>query len=105
MITTNKRRTYSNEFKLEIIKLVIEEKYSLSDVSESMHVPKSTVGKWVTQYRKEKQGITPENCKALTIEQQEIQALRKEVKRLKLERDILKKASALLAQDSLNLFR
>ena len=41
----------------------------------------------------------------LTAEQQELQQLRKRVKQLELERDILKKASALLALDNLNVYR
>ncbi len=100
-----KRKRYSNEFKLEVIGLVVEQDYSVAKASEAMGVGKSTLDRWVRQYKKEKQGITPETGKALTTEQQEIQKLRKENQRLKLERDILKKASALLAQDNLNAFK
>lgn len=50
-------------------------------------------------------GISPASGKALTAEQQELQQLRKRVKQLELERDILKKASALLALDNLNVYR
>ena len=51
------------------------------------------------------QGQAPASGKALTAEQLEIQQLRKENKQLKMERDILKKASALLALDNLNVYR
>lgn len=65
----------------------------------------STLNKWLYQYRQELKGISPASGKALTAEQQELQQLRKRVKQLELERDILKKASALLALDNLNVYR
>lgn len=57
--------------------------------------------KWLQRYRAEQSGKPLATGRAITPEQQEIQRLKKEVAQLKLERDILKKASALLAQDSL----
>ena len=50
-------------------------------------------------------GKAPKVGNALTDEQRELQELRKQVKRLTMERDILKKASALLALDSLSDYR
>ncbi|MEC5211311.1 transposase-like protein [Psychrobacter sp. PL15] len=50
-------------------------------------------------------GQAPTIGNALTDEQRELQELRKQVKRLTMERDILKKASALLALDSLKDYR
>ena len=61
--------------------------------------------KWLTQYRQEINGEAPEVGNALANEQRELQELRKENKRSRMERDILKKASALLALDSLNGYR
>ena len=55
--------------------------------------------------RQEMGGQAPKVGNALTNEQRELQELRKENKRLRMERDILKKASALLALDSLNGYR
>ncbi|WP_457859015.1 transposase [Psychrobacter pulmonis] len=65
----------------------------------------STLDNWVRKYKKEQQGVAPAADLALTDEQRELQELRKQVKRLTMERDILKKASALLALDSLNVYR
>ena len=50
-------------------------------------------------------GLPPTTGNALTDEQRELQELRKQVRRLTMERDIIKKASALLALDSLNGYR
>ena len=72
---------------------------------DSLGIGKSTLQKWLTQYRQEVSGQAPKVGNALTNEQRELQELRKQVKRLTIEGDILKKASALLALDSLNGYR
>lgn len=69
---TKQRNRYSTEFKLEVIALVTEQGYSIRQAAEAMGVGKSTLDKWVRQYRQEKQGLTPKGSKALTAEQQEI---------------------------------
>jgi transposase len=66
-----------------------------------MGVGLSTMNKWVKQLREERQGKTPK-ASALTPEQIEIQQLKKRIKYLEEEKDILKKATALLMSDSLN---
>jgi len=98
---TNKRREYTREFKLEAISLVIDHKRKIAEVAESLGIGTSTLDNWVRKYRLEQQGVAPTQGLALTDEQRELQQLRKENKRLRMERDILKKASALLASDSL----
>ena len=99
---TNKRNQYTRQFKLEAISLVTDHKRKISDVADSLGIGKSTLQKWLTQYRQEINGEAPKVGNALTDEQRELQELRKQVKRLTMERDILKKASPLLALDSLN---
>ena len=98
---TNKRREYTREFKLEAISLVIDHKRKVAEVAESLGIGISTLDNWVRKYRLEQRGVAPTQGLALTDEQRELQQLRKENKRLRMERDILKKASALLASDSL----
>lgn len=98
---TKVRNQYSAEFKLELIKLIEEQGQKVPDVASQYNVGKSTLEKWLQRYRAEQSGKPLATGKAITPEQQEIQRLKKEVAQLKLERDILKKASALLAQDSL----
>ncbi|MBE0405859.1 transposase [Psychrobacter sp. AOP22-C1-22] len=102
---TNKRREYTREFKLEAIGLVVDHKRKVAEVAESLGVGISTLDNWVRKYRLEQKGISPTQGLALTDDQRELQELRKQVKRLTMERDILKKASALLALDSLNVYR
>lgn len=102
---TNKRNQYTREFKLEAISLVTDHNRTIPDVASLLGIGKSTLQKWLSQYRQEMSGQAPKVGNALTDEQRELQELRKQVKRLTMERDILKKASALLALDSLNGYR
>ena len=102
---TTKRREYTREFKLEAISLVVDGKRKIPDVASSLGVGQSTVQKWLTQYRQEVRGQTLKSATPYIDEQRELQELRKQVKRLTMERDILKKASALLALNSLNGYR
>ena len=102
---TNKRNQYSREFKLETISLVIDHNRTIPDVADSLVIGKSTLQKCLSQYLQEISGKAPTTGNGLTDEQRELQELRKQVKRLTIERDILKNTSALLALDSLNGYR
>ena len=86
---TSKRREYTREFKLEAISLVVDHKRKIPDVASSLGIGKSTLQKWQSQYRQEMSGQAPKVGNALTDEQRELQELRKQVKRLTMERDIL----------------
>lgn len=101
---TNKKRVFSTEFKLESAQLVVDQNYSINDAAVAVGVGKSTLEYWVRQLRKERQGKTP-TCTALTPDQQRIKELGKQLKRVEMEKEILKKATALLMSDSLNNLR
>ena len=92
------KRTFSAEFKLEAAKLVVDEKYSVQEAAKAMNVGLSTMDRWVRQLKNEREGISPK-ASPITSEQIEIRALKKEIKRINLENEILKKASALLMSD------
>ena len=83
------RPTYSAEFKLETAQLVVDENYSVRDASEAVGVSKSAVDKWVRQLKKERRGIS-EQPSALTADKIKIKVLEK---RIKLDKEILKKAT------------
>ena len=91
---------FSPEFRLETAQLVIDQGYSQKEAADAMGVGYSTIGKWVRQLREERQGKTPQ-ATPMTDEQREIRELKKQVERLEQEKDILKKASALLMSDSM----
>ena len=67
----------------------------------AMGVGESNLQRWVRQYRKELVGITP-RASAITPEQQHIQALEAEIRKLKRDNDLLKKASAFFATEMQN---
>lgn len=102
---TKVRKSYSHAFKIEAIKLVIEQGRKAPEVAFSLGIGKSTLEKWVTQYKNELNGKATTSGKALTPDQRRIQELEKENRQLRMDRDILKKASALLALDTLNVYR
>lgn len=94
-----KRRTFSTEFKLEAASLIVDQDYTYKDACEAMGVGSTALRRWVEQLKAERGGTTPKRSPALTSEQQEIQKLKAHIRQLELEKDILKKASALLMSD------
>ena len=92
---SKQRRSFSVEFKHDAAALVVDQDYSVAEACKSMGVGETALRRWVDQLREERGGVTP-NSKALTAEQQEIQALKARINRLELEKKILKEATALL---------
>jgi transposase len=103
-MTIQRRRTFTPEFKLEAAQLVVEQNYSIREAANAMNVGKSTMDKWVRQLRNEHNG-TATHPTALTPDQKTIKALEKRIRRIELEKEILKKATALLMSDSMNNIR
>ena len=92
---SKQRRSFSVEFKHDAAALVVDQGYSVAEACKSMGGGETALRRWVDQLREERGGVTP-NSKALTAEQQEIQALKARINRLELEKKILKEATALL---------
>ncbi len=101
---TRQRRTFSPEFKQEAACLVLDQGYTILEACRSLGVGDTALRRWVQQLKDEREGITP-NGKALTPEQRRIQELEARCKRLEMEKDILKKATALLMSDDMNRTR
>ena len=94
----NRRRDeYDVNFKLEVVRLVKEQGLKLSQVCQSTGVGKTAVSRWIKQYEAELLGM-PGLGKPLTTEQQHIRQLEKEVRQLRSDNDLLKKASAFFAR-------
>ncbi|MDE9482437.1 transposase [Xenorhabdus bovienii] len=88
---------YSVELKLEAVQQVVLHQQRVVDVARSLGVDSSTLRKWIRQYKTERQGATPVG-KALTPDQSQIQALEKQVRRLEMEKEILKQAAVLMSE-------
>lgn len=91
-----KRRSFALAFKREADMLVLDQQYTIREACESMGVGATGLRHWVKQLRDERNGLTPQGSRALTEDHQRIQVLEARAKRLEREKDILKKASALL---------
>ena len=90
-------RLYSPEFKQEAVRLVQSsgEKYAVSKIARDLDVSTETLRKWVNQAEidaGDREGLTSE-------EKEELRRLRREVKVLREEREILKKAAAFFARE------
>lgn len=91
------RKTFDASFKLEVAKLVKEQGLGILHVSQSMGVGPTAVRRWVEQYAAELDGQRGIG-KPLTPEQQRIRQLEQENRQLRMDVDILKKASAFFAR-------
>lgn len=94
-------RRLTSEFKRECADLVLIHGYKHKEAAEAMGVGLSSIQRWVSQYKKEEQGVTPK-ATALTPEQLRIQQLEKQVKQLESDNALLKKASAFFAMEMNN---
>ena len=94
------RRKFSREFKLEAVKLVKERGVSVAQAARDLDLHENVLRKWIREQVADPQQAFPGNGQ-MKPEQLEIDRLRKEVAKLKAERDILKKAAAYFARDSI----
>jgi transposase len=93
------RRRFDRTFKLEAVKLVRERGVSAAQAARDLDVHENVLRKWVKEFAADPQHAFPGQG-LMKPEQQEIERLRREVVRLKAERDILKKATAFFAKES-----
>lgn len=93
-----KRTQYSLEFKAEAVRLVLEQGYSSGQAAARLGVNLWTLRDWVELARKR---IEPSVLLTQETSAQELKSLRQQVAQLKLENEILKKATAYFAKDIL----
>ena len=92
------RRSFTDEFRAGAVRLVLDEGKTIPQVARDLDLTESSVRNWVERARadrgKGKPGVLT------TAEKEELATLRKEVRQLRLERDILKKAAAFFAKEN-----
>ena len=93
------RKRYSKEFKLDAISLVLDQEYSRAEAAKSLGIDSRMLGRWVKEHQTDDGQAFRGNGK-LTAEQEQIRKLKAQVKRLEMERDILKKATAFFAAET-----
>lgn len=96
MASKKKRRRYSPEFKVEAVKLVLERGLSRADAARDLSVPESVLCRWVQKALAAQAGDSLD-----TADRAELARLRRENATLRKERDILKKAAAFFAKETL----
>jgi transposase len=94
----SKQKHYSTDFKLEAAKLVIERGYTYKKAAEQLGINYWTLRDWVRKFRED--GVLPSAVETVPTAE-ELKALRKEIAELRMENQILKKATAYFAKDSL----
>lgn len=87
-------KKYTLEFKEEAAKLVVEKGYSQREAAGILGISPKNMTRWVQEFNK-KRGPQESNY----TEMDEIKRLRKENERLRMEREILKKAAAFFANE------
>ena len=93
------RAVYTKEFKSDAVKLVLEQGYSANEVAKRLGVNQTSVSRWVREYRQDNEPTVDSTATRSELEA-EVKRLSKENQRLKMERDILKKATAFFAKES-----
>ena len=93
-----RRRAYTKEFKGETVRLVVEGGRSIREVARDLELTESALRLWVRQAEVDAGRGKPGEL--TTAEREELQRLRREVKTLRLEREILKKAAAFFAKEN-----
>jgi len=97
--TKQKRPKYTLEFKKDAVKLVIEKGYTHEQAADSLGISLSALGRWVRAERGTAT-VSIENKSVLNLtDQTELMRLRKENERLRMEREILKKAAGIEAKE------
>lgn len=93
------RKKYSKEFKLDAVSLVVDQGYTRKEAASSLDISAEIVGRWVREHQSDDGQAFRGNGK-LTPDQEENRKLKAKVKRLEMERDILKKATAFFAAET-----
>lgn len=92
------RRQFSREFKTEAVHLVTMRGVSVAQAARDLDVHATVLRRWIRQYGNDPAGAFPGKGQ-MTPADDEVRRLRREVAKLKAERDILKKAAAYFAKD------
>ena len=94
------RRRFSRGFKVEAVKLVKDPCVSVSQASRDLNLNEGVLGRWIKELAQGEQDASPGWCN-MKPEPAEIARLKKEVAKLKMERDLRKKAAAYFAKESM----
>lgn len=95
---TNKRRTFDDSFKLQVVKMIKDQGLTVTQVCRDLSIGETAVRRWIQQYEAEQLGQAGIG-KPLTSERQRIRQLEQENRQFKMDNDVLKKATAFFARE------
>jgi transposase len=94
----SKRKSYNREFKVETVKLVTDGTANVSDIARDMGIHPNTLYNWIQQFSAKPEEAFPGKGHVAS-DAELIRQLKRENERLKMEREILKKAMAIFSKD------
>ena len=94
------RKKYSKEYKLDAVSLVLEQGYTRVEAARSLEINPTMLGRWVNEHQRSDDGQAFRGNGKLTPDQTEIKKLKQQVKRLEMEKEILKKATVFFAAET-----
>ena len=94
------RKKYTKEFKLDAVSLVNDQGYTRIEAAKSLGINANMLGRWVKECNQDDDGQAFRGNVKLTAEQEEIRKLKAQVKRLEMEKDILKKATVFFVRET-----
>jgi transposase len=97
-LAKKKRKNYSRDFKKEAVALITEKGYSIAEASRNLGVEYSVLRRWKMQLADDPKNAFPGKGRQNPADK-ELRHLKKELERVREERDILKKALAYFAED------
>jgi transposase len=95
-----KRKRFSRQFKVDAVRLVTEQGYRVTEAARNLGIHPNMLSRWKRQLEAENEDAFPGKGQ-MTPEKEELHRLRKRVKQLEMEREILKKAAAFFAKESM----
>jgi transposase len=95
------RGRYTKEFREEAVKLATEDGLSVAEVARRLIIPKTTLENWLRALKSGKLGEIGKSQRTLSEMEKELISVKRELALTKMERDILKKAAAYFAKESL----
>jgi transposase len=95
----SERRQYTKEFKLDAVSLVVDQGYKQAEAARNLGINSNMLGRWIKELS-QNDGHAFRGNGRLTPEQEEIRNLKAQVKRLEMEKEILKKATVFFAKET-----
>lgn len=94
----SRRKSFTRDFKIETVKLVTDSDVTVAQVAEDLGIHPNTIYRWVRRFGEDPAEAFPGKGKQ-TSEAEQLRQLKRENQRLRMERDILKKAMAIFSKE------